>query len=114
MLIKPGVYTAVSSSRKSALLCLVLFGQPNIGFGKFKESVQALGRAYKPFVSIMDALKPRLQSWFLAVYAHPKLFSIPSCRYLVEMAQVFPSLTDGCYPKQIIDPRGFSPLVNMR
>jgi hypothetical protein len=31
-----------------------------IGFAKFKESVQVLGRAYKPFVSLLDTIEPQL------------------------------------------------------
>jgi hypothetical protein len=53
----------------SSLLCLVW--PTNIGFSKFKESIQALGRAYKTFISILDAIKPQLQNWFVAVSNNP-------------------------------------------
>jgi hypothetical protein len=88
----------------------------NIGFSKFKESIQALGRAYKPFVFNMDTIKPQLQNWFVeAVPAHSERFSIPSCDYfLVEIAPAFLFIADGAYPKGIFDPRGYSPLVDMR
>jgi hypothetical protein len=81
----------------------------SIGFAKCKESVQALGRAYQPFISLLDAIKPQLHHWFVAVFAHPERFSIPSCDYLEDIAPAFPSISDGTYPKQISDPRGFPP-----
>jgi hypothetical protein len=85
-----------------------------IGFAKFKEIFQVLGRAYKPFASLLDAIEPQLHHWFVAVSTSPERFSIPSCDYLEETAPAFPSIGNSTYPKQISDPRGFSPLVDMR
>jgi hypothetical protein len=64
----------------------------SIGFAKCKESVQALGRAYQPFISLLDAIKPQLHHWFVTVSAHPERFSIPSCDYLEDIAPAFPSI----------------------
>jgi hypothetical protein len=98
----------------SFLLPLGLVCPAFIGFAKCKEIVQALGKAYKPFVSLLDAIKPQLHHWFVAVSAHLERFSIPSCNPVEEIAPAFPSISNGTYPKQISNPRGFSPLVNTR
>jgi hypothetical protein len=114
-MIKPGEHTAASLLLPE--ICspsLGLVWLTSIGFAKFKESVQALGRVYKLFVSLLDAIKPHLHHWFVAVSTHPERFSVPSCEYLEEIAPAFPSISNGTYSKQISDPRGFSPLIDMR
>jgi hypothetical protein len=97
-------------------ICSPLLGlvwPTDIGFDVFKESIRALGLSYRLFLHLLTALEPQLQKWFPAVSAHPSSFSVPSCPYLEEMAQAFPSLIDGTYPTSITDPRGFSPLADM-
>jgi hypothetical protein len=86
----------------------------NVSFDDFKESIRALGLSYRPFLHLLTALEPQLQKWFPAVSAHPDTFTVPSCPYLEEMVQAFPSLIDGTYPPSITDSRGFSPLADMR
>jgi hypothetical protein len=77
----------------------------NIGFDHFKESIQALGRSYKPFLQTIEALEPHLSLWFPALSAYPDHFSIPSCLYQDEMMAFFPSLMTGAYPKSVTDPQ---------
>jgi hypothetical protein len=100
-----GLLTAVSSFRKFSS-----------SFDNFKESIQALGHSYKPFLYTIKALEPtNLQLWFPAILAHLDQFLIPSASYLEEVAPAFPFLTDGAYPKFITeDTQDFSPLVDMR
>jgi hypothetical protein len=85
-----------------------------IGFDAFIDSVAILGKSYKPFLHVNEALTPALTAWFLAVLAHPDAFSVKACRYTELLAAHCPSLTDGAYPTAITDSRGFSPLLDMR
>jgi hypothetical protein len=87
----------------------------DIGYDLFTESIQALGRPYKSFLQTIEALEPSLSVWFLEVTIHPEKFSVPSWDYIAEISTAFPSLEpDGVYPTAITDPRGFSPLADMR
>jgi hypothetical protein len=87
----------------------------DIGYDLFIESIQALGRPYKPFLQTIEALEPSLSVWFLEVTIHPAKFSVPSWDYITEILTAFPSLEPaGVYPTAITDPRGFSPLPDMR
>jgi hypothetical protein len=90
---------------------LGLIWPTNIGFNRFRKSIQALGCAYKPFLHTIAALEPTLQLWFPAILAHLDHFSNLSCLYLDKMADSFPSITDGTYPKVIMDLQGFSPRI---
>jgi hypothetical protein len=80
----------------------------------FFESLRLLGRPYKPFLQTMEAIQSDLEDWFATVQAHPQLFAIPVCTYSLLAPTAFPALIDGTYPPTILDPRGFSPLLDMR
>jgi hypothetical protein len=86
----------------------------DIGLDTFVKSLEFLGRQYKPFLLTIDALQPRLATWFSSVSTNPTEFAILACSYASLEATTFPSLTDGIYPPTIIDHHSFSSLMDMR
>jgi hypothetical protein len=76
-IIKPRVHTALCFPE----ICSPPLGPiwpTNISFSKLKESVQALGCAYKSCVSILDAIELQVHNLFVAIIKYPERFLIPS------------------------------------
>jgi hypothetical protein len=81
-----------------------------IGFEDFLASIQSLKSDYQHFVQVLEALRPALMSWFLAIAQDPIPFMIPSTSFLEVYDKGFPAVETGDFPDQIIDPLAFSPL----
>jgi hypothetical protein len=86
----------------------------DIGLNTFVKSLELLGRAYKPFLFMIDALQPLLDTWFSRANTDPTEFAIPTCSYASLETRTFPALIDGIYPPTIINQHTFSPLMDMR
>jgi hypothetical protein len=84
-----------------------------ISYEDFHSSIQCLKGGYLLFLRVLQALQPTLRSWFVAVQLSPVSFISPSFPFMDIHPAGFPTLNTGDYPGSVVDPRAFSPLVEM-
>jgi hypothetical protein len=84
-----------------------------ISFKDFYLSIQSLKGGYSIFLCDLQALKPQLMAWLVAVHTNPALFISPSFPLLRIHSSGFPALSTGDYPDMILDAQAFSPLIEM-
>ena len=85
----------------------------NISFEDFYSSIQSLKGGYSIFLRVLQAIKPQLMAWFVAVNTTSALFICPSFPLLEIHSLGFPALSTGDYPNSILDTQAFSPLLEM-
>jgi hypothetical protein len=108
----PGQYS-MSSHFISAPISLL--GPTVATFEAFQQSVAVLlGKAFAPFLLIIQTLEPQLLSWFKVVIHDAIQFSLPACP-LQDLSGIdFPYPILGSLTVTIADENAFSPLHDMR
>lgn len=80
-------------------------------FEAFQQSIAVLlGKAFAPFLLIIQTLEPQLLSWFKGVIHDATQFSIPACPWQDLTGIGFPNPILGSLTVTIADENAFSPL----